>query len=104
MAVFLPWGCTEYIDLELETDSQRLVVDGMITSERQIQYLRLSESVAFLGDTVSPPVSGARVLLSDGYNVETLKEASEMPGFYVAKNGYVATPEILTNCQFQRWI
>ncbi len=92
MVVSLTWGCTEYIDLELETDSQRLVVDGMITSERQIQYLRLSGSVAFLDDTVSPPVSGARVLLSDGYNVETLKEANEMPGFYVAKNGFAATP------------
>ncbi|RCW32696.1 DUF4249 domain-containing protein [Marinilabilia salmonicolor] len=92
MAVFLSWGCAEYIDLDLETSDQKLVVDGMITSERHIQYVRLSRSVAFMDDTVSPPVSGARVLLSDGYNVETLREANEMAGFYVAKNGFAATP------------
>ena len=63
MAVFLSWGCAEYIDLDLETSDQKLVVDGMITSERHIQYVRLSRSVAFMDDTVSPPVSGARVLL-----------------------------------------
>ncbi|WP_291859953.1 DUF4249 domain-containing protein [Marinilabilia sp.] len=92
LVVILPLGCTEYIDLELETASQRLVVDGVITNERQMQYLRLSKSVPFMTDTISPPVTGATVLLSDGYNVEQLREANEMPGYYLTQNGFSGNP------------
>jgi len=92
LMVILLWGCTEYIDLELETASQRIVVDGSITSERQMQYLRLSKSVPFMTDTSSPPVIGATVLLSDGYNVEKLRESNEMPGFYLTQTGFSASP------------
>lgn len=93
LVVLLCGRCTEYIDLELETSSRRLVVDGMITDERQMQYLRLTQSVPFLSDTVSPPVSGANVYITNGYGVEILRESKEMPGFYLTENDFTAPPE-----------
>jgi hypothetical protein len=92
LMLFLHPGCTEYIDLDLETTARRLVVDGSISSERQIHFLRLSESVPFLTDSLSPPVSGAQVFISNGYSRERLAEATEMPGFYLLENGFVANP------------
>lgn len=85
-------GCTEYIDLDLETTSKHLVVDGSVSSRNQLQFVRLSESVPFLTDSVSPPVSGAQVFISDGYNRKRLTEANEMPGFYLLEKGFVASP------------
>ena len=93
LVVLLCGRCTEYIDLELETSSRRLVVDGMITDERKMQYLRLTQSVPFLSDTVSPPVSGANVYITNGYGVEILRESNEMPGFYLTENDFTAPPE-----------
>jgi hypothetical protein len=90
--LLLHQGCTEYIDLDLETTTRRLVVDGALTTDRQIQYIRLSESVPFLTDAISPPVSGAQVVVSDGYSREQLIEATEMPGFYLMENGFAGEP------------
>lgn len=92
LMLLLHQGCTEYIDLDLETTSRRLVVDGSFSNERQLHYLRLSESIPFFSDSVSPPVSGAHVVISDGYNSEQLTEATEMSGFYLLENEFVGNP------------
>ena len=85
-------GCTEYMDLDLETTSKRLVVDGSVSSQNQIQFVRLSESVPFLTDSISPAVSGAQVVISDGYSREQLTEANQMPGYFLLENGFVGNP------------
>lgn len=85
-------GCTETIELELESVSRRLVVDGMVMSGQSMHYVRLTESVSFFNDSSSPPVSGADVFLSDGAQIERLVESGEWPGFYVSSGKIIGKP------------
>lgn len=85
-------SCTEYIDIELETTSKRLVVEGMVMSDQEYHYVRLTQSIPFLSDTISPPVSGATVMLSDGDRNEYLSESDEYPGYYISLGGIVGQP------------
>ncbi|WP_232526592.1 DUF4249 domain-containing protein [Marinilabilia rubra] len=85
-------GCTETIELELETAAKRLVVDGNVTNEQKMHFLRLSESVSFFSDSASPTVSGAQVLISDGINVERLSEAQDIPGIYYTSENFGGVP------------
>ncbi len=85
-------GCTENIQLDLETVEQRLVVDANITSQEKIHYVRLTESVPFFSDSASPPVSGATVLISDGIRTESLTESREMPGYYLTSEIFKGEP------------
>jgi len=82
-------GCTETIDLELETVSRRLVVDGLVMSNQQYHYVRLTESVPFLSDSTSPAVSGATVFLTDGDMTEQFFESDEYPGVYISSGSIV---------------
>jgi|GEM_PF-87465 hypothetical protein len=85
-------GCTETIELELESVSRRLVVDGMVMSDQKMHYVRLTESVSFFNDSASPPVSGADVFLSDGEQIERLVESGELPGFYISSGEIEGEP------------
>ena len=88
----LTGGCTETVEMDLESTSRRLVVDGMLTNEGKMNYVRLSESVPFLQDSASPIVSGAELTISDGEQSVRLHEASEMPGFYLTSRGFSGVP------------
>ncbi|MFW5754131.1 MAG: DUF4249 domain-containing protein [Marinilabiliaceae bacterium] len=90
--LLLMWGCTETIDMELKSTNRRLVVDGMLTNEEKMHYIRLSESVPFFQDSASPVVSDAEVIISDGDRIERLHEASEMPGFYLTSQDFAGVP------------
>ncbi|MGM0375482.1 MAG: DUF4249 domain-containing protein [Bacteroidota bacterium] len=88
----LTWGCTETIDMELESTTRRLVVDGMLTNEEKMHFVRLSESVPFFQDSASSTISGAELIISDGERMEELHEASEMPGFYLTSGDFAGVP------------
>ncbi|MFO8001666.1 MAG: DUF4249 family protein, partial [Marinilabilia sp.] len=90
--LFLGGGCTETIDLELESTSRRLVVDGMVTNQKNVHFVRLSESASFFSDSASSPVSGADVTITDGQYVEYLEEASELAGFYITSSDFEGVP------------
>ncbi|HKK68769.1 MAG TPA: DUF4249 domain-containing protein, partial [Bacteroidales bacterium] len=76
----------------LDTAEKRLVVDGNITTEQRVHFLRLSESVSFFSDSASPPVSGAEVLITDGINDERLTESQDMPGIYITSDFFGGIP------------
>jgi hypothetical protein len=86
-------GCTETIDIDLEEAGSRLVVDGMIVSDQKMHYVRLSESVPFMSDSASPPISGADVVLSDGMRNRNLSEVKGFPGYYVTTTDFVGIPD-----------
>ena len=89
---FLLSGCTETIDLDLETTTRRLVVDGMLTNEEKMHYVRLSQTVPFFQDSAAPSVTDAEVDLFDGYQRVKMHEASELPGFYITPTNYRGIP------------
>lgn len=85
-------ACTETIELELDSTTNRLVVEGMLSSDQQLHYVRLTESVPFYQDSASPVVTGADVVISDGETAELLSEVKQLPGFYVTSGSFKGVP------------
>jgi hypothetical protein len=85
-------GCTERIDIELDTTYERLVVEGHITTDTTTHWVRLTRSSEYFGDEPIPFVSGAQVTLSDGSQNLTLEEDPENPGYYETSPDYYGIP------------
>ncbi len=85
-------GCTEIIDLELKSVDQKLVVEGVVTNEMKVQYVRLSKSIAYLDNEPTPEVSGATITLSDGISTMGMKESTDFPGVYMTNEIFRGVP------------
>lgn len=75
-------ACTEKIDIELDETYTRLVVDGKITTDTGIHYVKLSMTTSYFYNQPSPKVSGAIVRIWDGYDTIQLEENPSIPGLY----------------------
>lgn len=80
-------GCTEKIDVDLDTTYTRLVVDGQIGSDTGVYVISLSKSAGYFSNEPAPRVTGATVSLTDGTELFPLTET--VPG----QSGRYATPE-----------
>lgn len=58
-------SCTKVIDLKLQNDTNKLVIEGNITNVLGAQSIKLSQNVPFTNANDYPPVSGAKVTISD---------------------------------------
>lgn len=85
--VLFSGSCTETIDLELKTNAKRMVVDGILSNEQQVKIVRLSISVPYFTETESPPVTGAKVSITEGENVFNLIEYKDHKGYYYISSG-----------------
>ncbi len=76
-------GCTEKIDLDLDSIPPAIVIEGRISNGTILNYVRISESSPYLSDADNQPVLGATVTLTeDGTTTETLTEDPQLPGYY----------------------
>jgi hypothetical protein len=80
-------NCTEIIDLELNTDTERLVVDAILSNEDRNFVVKLSRSVPYFSTEAAPPVSHAYVQIINERtnNSLILQEDSLLTGKYFAK-------------------
>jgi len=69
-------SCTERIDIELNDSYTRLVIDGAITTDTMAHTVRLSTTSSYYYNLPAPPVSGARVSITDGEVTYNLYEDS----------------------------
>jgi hypothetical protein len=74
------WGCTEKIDIQLDSSATRLVVEGAITTDTMSQRVKLTTTTSYFYDEPAPAVTGATLTISDGQNSWPLAETS--PGVY----------------------
>ena len=81
-AVMLASACTEQIDIELDSTSARLVVEGELTSDSVNHYVLLSITSNYFSNKPSPPVQDAVVELSFGNETMLLIENETIPGRY----------------------
>jgi hypothetical protein len=81
-------GCTERIDIELDSTYERLVVEGHITTDTTSHWVRLTRSAEYFGNEPIPFVSGAEVTLSDGNQTLVMEENRENPGYYETSPDY----------------
>lgn len=89
LMLFLAAACTEPFDLKTQTaDKTYLCVEAPLTSLPSIQNIRLSESVDYQDKRDVPPVTGARVEVSDGTNSFIFVESSDTPGTYRSPLGF----------------
>lgn len=74
MLVVFAWGCTETIDVKLDSSYIRLVVDGGLTTDSLQRSVTLSKSASYFYNQPPEMVSGAVVTISDGSFIDTLRE------------------------------
>lgn len=78
--LFMITSCTERLDLDYtNTGSNKLIVDGRITTDTMAHTIRISRTVDFSAEDLAPE-EGAIVTISDGENLISLSETS--PGIY----------------------
>jgi hypothetical protein len=74
-------SCEKVIDLDLDDDTGKLVIEGSINNKWGVQSVKLSRNVSFTQTNSYPAVSAADVTISDQTGkIYTLKETS--PGLY----------------------
>jgi hypothetical protein len=73
-------SCTERIDIKLDDNYIRLVVDGAISTDSMAHTVILSKTSDYYYNKPAPMVTGATVSISDGVLSFPLKE--ELPGVY----------------------
>jgi hypothetical protein len=73
-------SCTERIDIALDKNSVRLVVEGSVTTDTMSHSVVLTETSDYYYNKSAPRVTGAIVEISDGHMVFGLHEDS--PGLY----------------------
>ena len=86
-------SCTEKVDVKLDTTYTRLVVDGFIASDTGEYAIRLTRTADYFYNEPIPPVTGARLFLSDGETIQPLNETdSGNSGIYTTGNHFAGTP------------
>jgi hypothetical protein len=75
-------SCQKVIDIELNTSSSQIVIQGNINNQPGPYIVKISKTVDFDLSSSYPPVSGATVIISDNHGtIDTLVEP--YPGTYV---------------------
>ena len=78
-------GCEKVIDIDLNSSSPKVIIEGNLTDQQGPCVVLLSRSVNFDEQNIFPKISGARVELSDNIgHAELLTE--EEPGKYVTSS------------------
>ena len=72
----LIFSCVERIDIELDESYTRLVVDGCDNHRYMAHTVMLSKTTSYYYNQPAPPVTGARVQISDGTDVYSLMKIS----------------------------
>lgn len=80
--IMMVTSCTERIDVKLDSDYVRLVVEGYITTDTTTHYVKLSKTSDYFSDQKAPRVSGAIVSISDGSSTFQLSETESGSGIY----------------------
>ena len=74
-------SCEKVIDIDLNSKSPKIVIEGIVDDQPGPYYVRLSTTVNFDESNDFPPVTGARVIINDDQTGnDTLVEIS--PGLY----------------------
>jgi len=84
-SLFLMISCEKEIDINLEDQSGKIVIEGNITDQAGPYYVRITRSVAFTQDNQYPAIEDAQVILSDDLGQTEILQYVEN-GYYQALN------------------
>lgn len=87
-------SCTERIDIDLEQEYTKLVVEGYLTpSGEAFQYVHLTTTAGYFSNEPPPEVSGATVSIEEDDQVYLFTENMGKPGYYLPPDDLVAEQE-----------
>jgi hypothetical protein len=75
-------SCQKVVDIEVNTSSSQIVIEGNLSNIRSTQYVKISRSVAYTSTNVYPPVSGADVRVTDNLGNSWKFNESTFAGMY----------------------
>jgi hypothetical protein len=78
-------ACQKVIDIDVNTSTSQLVIEGNITDIRGPQYVIISRSVAYTEKNIYPTVSGADVRVTDNLG-NTWRFTEIRPGTYAVSS------------------
>jgi len=82
-------SCTEKIDINLDNDRIRLVVEGNITDIARGQFVKLSETADYFSNAQPKGVSNAIVKIDSKLQSFFLSESDSVAGLYLMPDGFV---------------
>ncbi len=82
-------SCTEKIDIELDSDRIRLVVDGIITDIPGEQYVKLTETADYFSNEKPKGVGNATLVIESNNGPILLTESDSVVGLYLMPDGFV---------------
>ena len=81
-------SCTERIDIDLDTERVRLVVEGNITDIDDNQFVKLTETADYFSNSPPKTISSADVKINDGEQSFALNESNTEAGIYLMPDGF----------------
>lgn len=84
-SIFVLSSCEEKVDLNLNADSGRVVIDAQLSDANSVQRIRVSQSVAFDAQVGSTAVKNAKVTVKDNLN-QSFSFQHEKDGYYINRN------------------
>ena len=83
------YGCTENMDIKLDSTYTRLIVDASISTDTTTHKVLLTKTASYFDSSNPLPVTGAIITIDDGTNTFPLTENNLTPGMYeTAPNVY----------------
>jgi len=82
---FIFSSCEEKVDLNLNADSGRIVIDAQLSDASTVQRIRVSQSVAIDAQVGSTAVKNATVIVKDNLN-QRYSFQHEKDGYYINRN------------------
>lgn len=77
-------SCTERVDIVLEQEYTKLVVEGYLTpSGETFRYVHLTTTAGYFSNEPPPQVSGATISIEEGDQVYLFSENMGKPGYYL---------------------
>ncbi len=87
-ALTLVLSCTEIIDINLDSMEPELIVEGAISNDTTSHLIILRKTADYFTDQDAERISGAEVILSDGYSTVPLTESKKKAGYYLTPATY----------------
>lgn len=84
-SIFIFSSCEEKVDLNLNSDSGRVVIDAQLSDASAVQRIRVSRSVAVDAQAGSTAVKNATVTVKDNLN-QNYSFQHEKDGYYINRN------------------
>jgi len=81
-------SCTERIDITIDEEFQKLAVEGYITPDSDLQYIKLTKTSGYFSQLPPEPIKKAAVNVNNGQETYQWIEHTDKPGYYLPPDDF----------------